>query len=381
MKKLRTFTLAEVLITLAIIGVVAALTIPTLWAKIGTIVNSNRKEVIEDRLLEGLNQLNTLDNGLTASQYEDTEGFVKALSKYYKMSQICGANDLQNCFPYSSITYTTDDGEATINVTDLKTAENFKLSSDDYLAPAGFISAQGTPFIMLLNKDCVRDTGEAMRSIPTSCIQYMYDRNGANNPNKLGTDIIHSTNLGLATTSSEGSTVTPDGTLAVPIGSYTTYLILNHQYQGGQSYSEQGLNTCTGSEDASWDGRGDYDNSCSNNKWAAAKKACSDAGYELPDADSLAKIGCRVKGVSRYQYQYNPVKNKYEFRDCDTSDKDNNLAEAFAQKVSSIYLWSSTPQGTTTYYAYALLWNSSVETTLTAHRNGTSNNYAVVCLK
>ena len=49
------FTLAWVLITLTIIGVVAALTIPTLWAKIGTIVNSNRKEVIEDRLLEGLN--------------------------------------------------------------------------------------------------------------------------------------------------------------------------------------------------------------------------------------------------------------------------------------------------------------------------------------
>lgn len=99
------FTLAEVLITLVIIGVVAALTIPTLMAKINTIVNSNRKEVIEKRLLAGFNQLNTMDDGFNATQYAETgtEGFIKALSKYYKMSQICGADKLQNCFPYGTI--------------------------------------------------------------------------------------------------------------------------------------------------------------------------------------------------------------------------------------------------------------------------------------
>ncbi len=154
------FTLAEVLIVIAVIGVVAALTIPALITHFDTIVNKNRKEVIEDRLLEGMNQLNTLDAGFEASQYEDTEGFVRALSKYYKMSQICGAEDMKKCFPYATIKYTDEEGEVEANVEDLKTPEAFKLSSDEWFAPASFISAQGTPFVMLLKKNCTRDTEE-----------------------------------------------------------------------------------------------------------------------------------------------------------------------------------------------------------------------------
>ena len=50
------FTLAEVLITLAIIGVVAALTIPTLVAKINQKVSENRQTTIEARLLDGINR-------------------------------------------------------------------------------------------------------------------------------------------------------------------------------------------------------------------------------------------------------------------------------------------------------------------------------------
>ncbi len=190
-KSYKGFTLVEVLIVIAIIGIVAALTIPALITHFDTIVNKNRKEVIEDRLLEGMNQLNTLDAGFEASQYEDTEGFVRALSKYYKMSQICGAEDMKNCFPYEKIKYTDQAGnEISINVKDLKTAKAFKLDPDRWLSPASFISAQGTPFVMSLNKSCTRDTGEAMRGIPTDCISYMYDRNGSNNPNKLGTDLV-----------------------------------------------------------------------------------------------------------------------------------------------------------------------------------------------
>ncbi|MBR1425058.1 type II secretion system protein [bacterium] len=51
------FTLAEVLITLAIIGVVAAMTLPTLIAKINEKADSNQKAVIEAKLIQGLNML------------------------------------------------------------------------------------------------------------------------------------------------------------------------------------------------------------------------------------------------------------------------------------------------------------------------------------
>ncbi len=146
------FTLAEVLI---VIAVVAALTIPALITHFDTIVNKNRKEVIEDRLLQGLNQLNTMDGGFEASQYDNTEGFVRALSKYYKMSNICGVTELNKCFPYSNINYETANGPKAVSINDLenlRTSGDLKLMEDEWFPPAAFISAQGTPFVMFLKK-------------------------------------------------------------------------------------------------------------------------------------------------------------------------------------------------------------------------------------
>jgi len=81
------FTLAEVLITLAIIGVVAALTIPTLWDKINSKVSENRQEVIEDRLLDGINRYSAMEDGLS-QKYETTYDFLVGLSKFYKMCSV-----------------------------------------------------------------------------------------------------------------------------------------------------------------------------------------------------------------------------------------------------------------------------------------------------
>ena len=62
----KAFTLAEVLITLAIIGVVAAMTIPTL-------ISSYNKKVVETKLLRVYSVMNnaikmsTIDNGETVN--------------------------------------------------------------------------------------------------------------------------------------------------------------------------------------------------------------------------------------------------------------------------------------------------------------------------
>ncbi len=53
------FTLAEVLITLAIIGVVAAMTIPTLIAKINNIVTDNQIKVFNAKIIKGMNLTKT----------------------------------------------------------------------------------------------------------------------------------------------------------------------------------------------------------------------------------------------------------------------------------------------------------------------------------
>ena len=181
------FTLAEVLITLGIIGFVAAITIPALVAHIGNIVKNHQTTVIENRLLSGLNKFNTMEWGLS-KRYTNTKEFVQGLSKHYKMVQICGNDELANCFPYEKINYTTDNGAEQINVSDLKYARNLGFNDDEYHVPAAFINAQGTPFLISIKKDCPTDSDRSMRSLEAaSCIVGVYDYNGAHRPNKYGT--------------------------------------------------------------------------------------------------------------------------------------------------------------------------------------------------
>lgn len=205
------------------------------------------------------------------------------------------------------------------------------------------------------------DTGKALQSIPTSCVQYMYDRNGSNNPNKLGTDLEQSTDIGI-----KSSKVEPDGTLNIPIGNYTTYLILNRKYQG--------INTCEGSEYHDLDPRPDSKNTyCTNNKWAGAKKACADAGFVLPDMNSMGKLYCRAKGTSGY-YDY---MNNNRRISCDTSKIDSTLVTKLTEKNASLtgeYHTSTTNSGG---YAYILnFYNGD----LRPYAHFASFSESVVCL-
>ncbi len=281
-----------------------------------------------------MNQLNTLDAGFEASQYEDTEGFVRALSKYYKMSQICGAENIKNCFPYSTIKYMDNQGnEKEVNVKDLKIPESFKLSSDKWLPPAGFISAQGTPFIMLLNKSCTRDTEEAMRAIPTSCISYMYDRNGSNNPNKLGNDIAYS-GIGLSGLKAVlGGVKIMTDAFRIPTG-----LSLSEcQAEMAKADEYKAINSkvyikyC---QDFSSNG---------GDRWAYAMKYCKEQGYHLPTEQQLVDMANALyKGMSATTgygdtYAGKDTNNQYY-----TIGSNEPLPEALNGLGSSswVYLWS-----------------------------------------
>ncbi len=308
------FTLAEALIVIGIIGVVAALTLPTFITKISGMVDKNNKTVIEKRLLEGFNQLNTMDSGFDAQQYEDTESFVWALSKYYKINTICSADDIGKCFPYGKMKYTTKVGITDLNVEDLKTPEDFSLSSEEWFPPASFIDGKGTSFAMLLKKDCIKDSSEAMRSLPTDCVQYMYDINGSRTPNKMGADIQVSEGMSFGIKLA-------DGRLQDPIGEYTTYWIPDS--------IPAAINTCDRSPDLKWDTRGSSNGSCATNYWAAAKKACAMAGYELPDIDTLGQLlPCRAGGMSIYKGRASG--------NCDAGiSKDTTLLAKLAEKSST----------------------------------------------
>ncbi len=100
-----------------------------------------------------------------------------------------------------------------------------------------------------------------------------------------------------------------------------------------------GLNTC---DKVGQKGMGD-ETTCQDNKWAAAKKACEDAGYELPRSGSrglpATEMYCRAKGISFYT-GYNNNSGWYT-RDCNISTKDIHLATKIEEKSDiNGYFWS-----------------------------------------
>lgn len=109
-KRHTAFTLAEILITLGVIGVVAALTIPTL-------ISNYQKAQYITALKKAYSQFNqvlsqiALDNGCSgdlactglfqaaAWGFDTSQPVGEELIKYFKVAQNCGLDTNQACFP------------------------------------------------------------------------------------------------------------------------------------------------------------------------------------------------------------------------------------------------------------------------------------------
>lgn len=89
------FTLAEVLITLGIIGVVAAITMPALINKINDTVYENQRKVAESKLSQAISML--YSKGIL-DEVNSTEEFVNSLRTELKISKICNEDELSSCF-------------------------------------------------------------------------------------------------------------------------------------------------------------------------------------------------------------------------------------------------------------------------------------------
>ena len=170
------FTLAEVLITLGIIGVVAAMTMPSLITakqeKATISIIKKNYSIFANALLMAQN-----DNGelYTWGITKDADGLNLVSSKlkpYLKIIEDCGVGEKSDCAP-------GDNGKFK-DLTGRKRTEDF--SSSDYYS---FRLNDGTAVAIQLKTkaECI--------SSESSCMNFYIDTNGKKYPNTLGKDIFY----------------------------------------------------------------------------------------------------------------------------------------------------------------------------------------------
>ena len=210
----KAFTLAEVLITLTVIGIIAAMVIPSLMADINEKAFDTQRKALYARFSQAIASLpkiagygtltGTLSSGNTQQNVTaDTaaETFVtEGLSKVIKMNNMCYSDNITDCgFPSSF----TAMGGTTINLSSILTLKDFNslmmstthsdLGKYEQLntKAAAFETANGESVLVYYNPKCTADIEGNNWHFSQSkmCANFVYDLNGQKAPNTVGKDI------------------------------------------------------------------------------------------------------------------------------------------------------------------------------------------------
>ena len=193
------------MITLGIIGVVAAITLPALIENVTERKNSERHANIVYKVTQAMDIMKA--HGELSGTYPSTEAFVDELQKYLKVSKRCDANHIADCWPTAKVT----DGEGNeFEVSKAKTGKNLSLQSSTN--NVGLILGDGASIILNYNPDSgILDETDAIvavkKSLPvgggrskefvytsnaTASIDFVTDVNGSAAPNaETSNNIFH----------------------------------------------------------------------------------------------------------------------------------------------------------------------------------------------
>ena len=282
------FTLAEVLITLGVIGVVAALTMPTLLKNIAERSNSEAQANLAQKITKSMDLMRA-DGGLERT-YNSTDEFVDEFSKYIKISTRCDADHIADCWPTKTVT--TSDGK-TFDVSKAKTGKNLNLK-DNKSNNVGIILADGATLILTYNPNAgIIGDGDtvtpsfadlpigfgrtkkfAYTTSVTDSIDFVMDVNGFKGPNSEARNgkqyDIRSFKVARFSTGCAGNDISGIGCVYVP-PSYSPI-------KAGDPEMDK------------WDPKWNTTMASYDNYWAGAKKACDELGMSLPDKSKLESI-------------------------------------------------------------------------------------------
>ncbi len=306
------FTLAEVLITLGIIGIVAALTLPAFISNVQGRIQAKRVENINQKLSKVTDKM-AVQSGLIG--YPDTMAFVQEMKKHMSIAKVCDNSHLSECWGTTEVDVGKD---KPWEIAKTKTAKTLKIGEpDNWADTVGIVTADGTPMILSYDKNCNFDPNNAGlqynqssgKSNSLVCLSGVFDWNGGARPNKLGDDVI---TLGMASGLGNNCAVEIGGLCFTAPFQPTPITKAECEAQK----STLGINNCY------------YD----NDYWAGAVKACKDQGKKLPTAAQLAKLASQL-------YVGNPSIGASEWKDNIQFDSNSSTAKALGL-TPCFHLWS-----------------------------------------
>ena len=209
------FTMAEILLSLTIIGVVAAITLPSLTGNINERTWNTQRKALYARfsqalpLMDALNGYGTLremTDSAGSTSIEDTaaETFVTSgLSKVIKINNICDNEHLEDCGVTSKITTLNGsqiDMPTTMQELNEKMVGSYSNTHDKFslldTKAAAFETQNGESITVFYNPRCLGSLNEYPRGAgggfymqPKICANFIYDLNGNKGPNTVGKDI------------------------------------------------------------------------------------------------------------------------------------------------------------------------------------------------
>ena len=274
-ERVNAFTLAEVLITLGVIGVVAAVTMPTLVTNIQERVRKEQVRTVKYKLTKATDKMKSLGK---IGPYDSpaTKNFVNELKKHMTIAKVCDSGNLSEC--WSSETVNIHTSQTTITPTSINSlAKGTGLKAlaigsggEDTV---GIVTGDGVPMLLVYSPKCQAldetktytwsvDDGKPVTNATTNCISAIFDINGAKGPNRVGQDIR---------------------TLNSLFGSIDLGPVSISQSECNSIKSKYGIKEC-GVET-------DY--------WAGGMKKCADIGLHLPDMMTLANIANSRYGTTK----------------------------------------------------------------------------------
>ena len=336
------------LITLAIIGIVAALTIPTLVQNYQERAWNTASQVFQRKLGEALKVMNVQG---TLAGYTTTESFVDELSKHIKITRICENDDITTCFSDTVIW-----GDEEVDMSKIKKAKNF--GKDDWDTNTVAVQfANGVNGVIAYNPSCTQNQFSNNEitinenGIGTTCLAILYDVDGFKNPNTADKDINY-LNVNKLAGSLNCAIELSDGTCFTAPFIPTAVTKAECEQLVAEGYP---IKECSYESD----------------RWAGAVKACKDMGSSLPSQEQLDQLARDLypgTEISSTLYE-----SSYGTRDNDLAFEMGFLSSA---SISSFWVWSSEE------YSKSIAYSRSFDSSYTTRRNYYRNdsNVQAVCL-